>query len=101
MENNNEVQTVPAAKVKAPKAKVARKTAKKPGTKKLARAKKGDTIREQAMALLRRKEGATLPDLMKKFDWLPHTTRGVISILGRDHKVISEKVDGVRTYKLR
>jgi hypothetical protein len=42
-----------------------------PKKSKPARPAKGDTIREQAIALLQRKEGATLPELMKKFDWLP------------------------------
>ena len=51
--------------------------------------------------MLQRAGGATLPELMKKFDWLPHTTRGFISILGKEYKAVSEKVDGVRTYRIK
>jgi hypothetical protein len=54
-------------------------------------------VQSQAIALLQRAGGATLPKLMKKFDWLPHTTRGFISILGKEYKVGSTKIDYERT----
>jgi hypothetical protein len=85
MEQNTE-KTAPAAPTKA------RKLAKKAAR---------ETVRSQAIALLQRAGGAPLPELMKKFDWLPHTTRGFISILGKEYKVVSEKVDGVRTYRIK
>jgi hypothetical protein len=72
----------------------------KPAAKRAAR----ETVRAQAIAMLERKDGATLPELMKKFDWLPHTTRGFISILGsKDRlKIESFKTDkGVRTYRIK
>jgi hypothetical protein len=77
----------------------AKRTAKK-ATKPRKRAAR-ETVRSQAIALLQRAGGATLPELMKKFDWLPHNTRGFISILGKEYKVESTKVDGVRTYRIK
>lgn len=32
------------------------------------------------------------------FRWQSHSVRGMISILGKTHKVESSKVDGARTY---
>jgi hypothetical protein len=69
----------------------------KPAAKRAAR----ETVRAQAIAMLERKDGATLPELMKKFDWLPHTTRGFVSILGKEYNVESTKADGVRTYRIK
>lgn len=38
---------------------------------------------------------------MKAFKWQKPSVRGAISILGKDHKIVSEKVDGERTYRLK
>ena len=49
--------------------------------------------------LLRRSEGATLEQLVTATGWLPHTTRAALTgIKRKGHVLISEKIDGVRTY---
>jgi hypothetical protein len=66
------------AKGKAKKRTSGRKSAQpiaKRAVKKADGAKGKETVREQAVALLRRAGGATLPEMMKKFGWLPHTTQ--------------------------
>jgi hypothetical protein len=104
----NEVQAAPAPATKgkgkranapAKKAAKARKSAKTSKSKPPAPRK--DSNKAEAIRLLSRANGATLPELMKKFDWLPHTTRGFISILGKEYKIESTKVDGVRTYRIK
>ena len=86
------------AKVRAPKAKGGRKSAKH--ARKTARPAKA---REQVLAMISRKGGATLREIAKKMSYELHTVRGMVSIFGsRDElKINSEKVDGERTYKLR
>jgi Protein of unknown function (DUF3489) len=63
----------PKRERKAKKAKLAKKTSR-------------------ARRLRTRANGGNASELMKKFDWLPHTTRGFISTLGKEYKVVSEKV---------
>jgi hypothetical protein len=96
-----EENTAPAVepKKKGKRAKATRR--KRTSAKKSAKPAARETVRSQAIVLLQRSGGATLPELMKKFEWLPHTTRGFISILGKEYKVFSEKVDGVRTYRIK
>jgi hypothetical protein len=50
-------------------------------------------VRDRMIAMLSREEGATLPELMKTFGWLRHTTYGYISNLGSKfhHKIDSTK----------
>ena len=51
--------------------------------------------------LLRRNEGATLKQLVMATGWLPHTTRAALTgIKRKGHVLSSEKVDGVRTYRV-
>lgn len=58
-----------------------------------------ETKKGAAIAML--KEGVTIFQLMEKFGWLRHTTRGFLSILGRTHKLETFKNDkGEHTYKL-
>lgn len=59
----------------------------------------------QVVELLKRPGGATLKQIMTKFDWLPHTTRALLSAGGSLAKhgivVISEKPEeGDRTYRI-
>jgi hypothetical protein len=63
----------------------------------------GSTVRDEAVKLLSRAGGATLPQLMKAFKWQVHSVRGFISVLGSKHgfKMESSKVDGVRTYRIK
>lgn len=49
--------------------------------------------------MLRRREGATLEQMVAATGWLPHTTRAVLTgFKKKGHTVASEKADGVRTY---
>jgi hypothetical protein len=53
----------------------------------------------QALAMLKR--GTTREELQTAFGWLPHTTRGFLSILGKTHTIeVAKGEDGVRTYRL-
>lgn len=46
-------------------------------------------------------DGATLDAICKKFGWQPHTTRGLISVLGRTLKIESTRNDkGERFYRI-
>ena len=51
--------------------------------------------------LLRRDDGATLEQLVAATGWLPHTTRAALTgIKKKGHSLRSDKVDGVRTYRV-
>ena len=51
--------------------------------------------------LLRRDSGATLEQLVAATGWLPHTTRAALTgIKKKGHALRSDKVDGVRTYRV-
>lgn len=51
--------------------------------------------------LLSREGGATLNDLTRATGWLPHTVRAALSGLRKKgHTIASEKVDGVRTWRI-
>ena len=53
------------------------------------------------LALLQRKEGATLPELIAATSWLPHTTRAALTGLRKKgHVVDRRKVDGVTCYRI-
>jgi hypothetical protein len=53
----------------------------------------------QAIEMLQR--GTTREELETAFGWLPHTTRGFLSILGKTHTIeVAKGEDGVRTYRL-
>ena len=51
-------------------------------------------------ALLARREGATLADMMSATGWQPHSVRGALagSLKRRGLVITSEKIDGVRRY---
>lgn len=57
---------------------------------------------DQLLKLLRRQNGATIADLVKATGWQPHSVRGVIagSLKKKGHLVTSEKIDGVRRYRV-
>ena len=47
------------------------------------------------------KVGTTREALQTTFGWLPHTTRGFLSILGKTHKLeVTKHQDGTRYYRL-
>jgi spore coat polysaccharide biosynthesis protein SpsF (cytidylyltransferase family) len=59
------------------------------------------TKRAQLIALLERKEGASLDEMVVATGWLPHTTRAALTGLRKSGKIIeSDKVDGVRRYRI-
>jgi hypothetical protein len=58
---------------------------------------------DRVIALLRRREGATLPALVKATGWKPHSIRGFLAGTVRKKlklQLVSEKLDGVRTYRI-
>lgn len=64
-------------------------------------AAKSPTKNDAVLALLKRPEGATLEQMVAATGWLPHTTRAVLTGFKKKGNVlISEKVDGVRTYRI-
>lgn len=76
---------------------------KKPATAKPRKSKASAKPKsEQLIDMLSREGGATAPELIKKFDVLPHTLRGMISTLRskRGFKIKHTRVDGVTTYKV-
>jgi Protein of unknown function (DUF3489) len=91
----------------APKAKGSTKKATSP--KKAARAKEGakkardGSKKAEVIELMRRKQGATLPEIMKFTGWQAHTVRGFISIAGSKQGLKIESLRGedkVRTYRI-
>jgi Protein of unknown function (DUF3489) len=59
----------------------------------------------QLIEMLKRPRGATLEEVMAEFGWQVHTTRAIMSAggsLAKKHgiRVISEKVDDSRTYRI-
>jgi hypothetical protein len=87
----------PAKKGKGAEAPAAAKKAKK-----AAPADGERTSRKtEAIAMMRRKDGATLEQLQNmpgRSVWLPHSVRGFISTLGKTLAIESTVVDGKRTY---
>lgn len=56
---------------------------------------------ELVLGVLRRAEGATLDQMVEATGWLPHTTRAALTGLKKKgHVISSEKLDGVRTYRI-
>ena len=53
------------------------------------------------LALLRRGEGATLPELVAATGWLPHTTRAALTGLRKKGRTLDKsKRDGVTCYRI-
>jgi predicted ArsR family transcriptional regulator len=90
------------AKSTKAKTKTARK--RKTQTKAGAAGTRSDSKQAKLIELLRRPDGATIDEIVKKFEWQPHTVRGAIAgalkkRLGLD--VRSEKIEGAgRTYRI-
>jgi len=58
---------------------------------------------DRVIALLRRREGATLPVLVKATGWKQHSIRGFLAGTVRKKlklPLVSDKADGVRTYRI-
>jgi FixJ family two-component response regulator len=59
------------------------------------------TKHQQIIDLLSRDAGATLEDMSNTANWLTHSTRAFLSSLKkRGYDVVSDKVEGVRRYKI-
>jgi predicted ArsR family transcriptional regulator len=90
------------AKSTKAKTKTARK--RKTQTKAGAARTRSDSKQAELIEMLKRPDGATIEEIVKKFDWQPHTVRGAIAgalkkKLGLD--VQSEKVeDRGRVYRI-
>jgi glucan-binding YG repeat protein len=82
------------AKAKATKAPKPAKAAKEPKAA-------GTSKKDQVLALISRKNGASLDEIMTATGWQKHTVRGFIAILGKKGtKIESFKSEaGARTYK--
>jgi len=61
-----------------------------------------NTKQAAMVALLKRPEGATLAQLIEVTHWQSHSVRGALALMKRHPgtAVTSEKVEGVRTYRL-
>jgi predicted transcriptional regulator len=56
---------------------------------------------QQILDLLIRDGGATLEELATLANWLPHSTRAYLTGLRKkEHVIDSDKVDGVRRYRI-
>lgn len=59
------------------------------------------TKRHTILALLARTDGASLDEMVAATGWLPHTTRAMLTGLKKKgHVLTSDKVDGVRRYRV-
>lgn len=62
---------------------------------------KATTKTDKVVTRLKRKQGASLEELTKATDWLPHTTRAAMTGLRKKGHVIDRaKVDGVSRYTI-
>jgi hypothetical protein len=64
---------------------------------------KPDSKQDKIVALLQRPEGATLDVLVKETQWQKHSVRGFLAGTVRKKlklPLLSEKIDGVRTYRI-
>jgi hypothetical protein len=64
---------------------------------------KSDSKQDKIVALLQRPEGATLDVLVKETQWQKHSVRGFLAGTVRKKlklPLLSEKIDGVRTYRI-
>lgn len=60
-----------------------------------------DSKTDLVLGMLQRSEGATIDQLVTATGWLPHTTRATLTGLRkRGHALVSDKLDGVRRYRV-
>jgi hypothetical protein len=96
-------QSKAKAKVRRPQ----KRTGAKPATAKrvIKRPERNgaESKQDRVIALLRRREGATLAALVKATSWQPHSVRGFLAGTIRKKlklSLISEKSDGIRVYRI-
>lgn len=59
------------------------------------------TKHSQVIALLQQKQGTTLEEMSALTNWLPHSTRAFMAGLRKKgHVIESEKIEGVRRYRI-
>lgn len=59
------------------------------------------TKHQQVVHLLKRDGGTTLEEMATLANWLPHSTRAFLTGLRKKgHAIDSEKIDGVRRYRI-
>lgn len=77
----------------------ARKVAAAPATRSVS--SRPPTKLEQLAALLARRDGASIADMMSATGWQPHSVRGALAgaLKRRGLVIASEKIDGVRRYR--
>ncbi|MXO89282.1 DUF3489 domain-containing protein [Pontixanthobacter aquaemixtae] len=74
---------------------------KKTTTKESAPRKKADSKINKVIALMRRKNGASLEEMVQATAWLPHTTHAALSGLRkRGREITRTKSDGVSRYSI-
>ncbi len=83
----------------------ARRTRKKGEAKEKASRTRADSKQAKLIEMLKRRDGATIEEIVKAFDWQPHTVRGAIAGALKKKlglSVVSEKVEGRgRVYKIK
>ncbi|WP_310533302.1 DUF3489 domain-containing protein [Novosphingobium sp.] len=78
-----------------------RKMARKPKANAVCVKPKRTTKIDQIVTMLTCAAGATLDELFASTGWQPHTTRAALTGLKKKgHIVTSEKLDGVRRYRI-
>lgn len=59
------------------------------------------TKHQQVVDLLKRDGGTTLEEMATLANWLPHSTRAFLTgLTKKGHAIDSEKIDGVRRYRI-
>jgi hypothetical protein len=76
--------------------------AKSTGTPRAKPAAKKTSKLEKVATLLKRPDGASISEFMKATGWQQHSVRGALAgtLKKRGHEISSDKVDGVRRYRI-
>jgi hypothetical protein len=62
---------------------------------------KPTTKQSKVIALLSRDQGASLDEMSRLANWLPHSTRAFLTgIKKKGHSIDSDKADGLRRYRI-
>lgn len=74
---------------------------KKTAAAKTGASEKAGSKIDKVIALMRRKNGASLDEMVKATGWLPHTTHAALSGLRKKgHSITRTKTDGVSRYSI-
>ena len=84
-----------------PTSKRPRKMAREPECEFVAAEPKRTTKSDLMVAMLSKAGGSSIDELIAATGWLPHTTRAALTGLRKKgHAVSSEKIEGVRRYRI-